>query len=99
MLKKTIFFKCLETIECSSIASLLLTVQVRCQWREYPDVSEPVFNQRRPRRNWMGIASQAESVAAFGEQVNFCWNARFVQCFRIQRAVANLIHRVVPRLQ
>ena len=64
-----------------------------------PDLLEPVLDERRPRRNRMLLAPQAEGVPALGEEMNLCRDARIIKSPRIDGAVTDFVDGVIPRLQ
>ena len=47
----------------------------------------------------MFCAPQAKGVLASGKEMDLCRDARLIKGTRINRAVADVVHGVIPRLQ
>ncbi len=56
------------------------------------DFLEPVLDERRPRRNRMLLAPQAEGVPAPGEEMDLCRDARIIKGCIAGIAFTSIIH-------
>jgi hypothetical protein len=66
---------------------------------ENSNLSQPPFNQQRPGCDRISRAPQPEGVSAFCEEVHLGMRSSPMKRPRVNNAVADIIDRIIPRLQ